>query len=83
MLPSTKKSAFKTDAQKKSKVTEAQEIKDKIDIAYFLSQVVTNKPAKERNVYSIYGDLVAAKLKEMKEHPSEVSMHRIDTKIMR
>ncbi|KAG5890276.1 hypothetical protein JTB14_031875 [Gonioctena quinquepunctata] len=78
VLPSTNKSAFKAPTRKKSKVAEAQEIKDKMNNAYSLLQLVTNKPAKERNVCSIYGELVAAKLQEMEEHTREVCMHRID-----
>nr|CAH7765262.1 unnamed protein product [Callosobruchus chinensis] len=78
VLPSTNKSTFKAPVRKKSKVAEAQDIKDKMDNAYSLLKTVTNKSAKEQNVCSIYGELIAAKLQEMDEHTREICMHRID-----
>ncbi|CAH0552496.1 unnamed protein product [Brassicogethes aeneus] len=78
VLPSIKKFTFKAPARKKCKVAEAQEIKDKMDNAYSLLQDITIKSPKERNICTIYGELVAAKLQEMDEQTREICMNRIE-----
>lgn len=78
MLPLGSVSEFKTPPLKKKKVVESQELREKLDDAFSLLKVTVNKPAKERNLCTIYGELVAAKLQTMDERTREVCMNPID-----
>ncbi|XP_014261434.1 uncharacterized protein LOC106673737 [Cimex lectularius] len=77
-MPSGPEDSFKNPPTKKRKFSEETDLRKKTDNGDSTLQSACNKPAMERSVCDIYGELVAAKLKALDESRRDICMHRID-----